>query len=134
MKPIKVAVKQSRVAKNGYSVPVDVERESLQIVISGQILGGKNHIMITRTGHRYPVASWAKWREMMGCKSSPATPKNTRSRSVGVHTVYKDIGRDKYPSLKLKLKNARVVFVVNKVLDFRPTLKPTRRHPKQVFI
>ncbi len=36
----------------------------LHIVVSGQIMGGKNNICITRTGHRYPNAKWAKWRDL----------------------------------------------------------------------
>lgn len=32
-------------------------------VITGQIKGGKNNIIITRTGRRFPNASWAKWRD-----------------------------------------------------------------------
>lgn len=31
--------------------------------IKGQIKGGKNNIVITRTGRRFPKASWAKWRD-----------------------------------------------------------------------
>ena len=26
-------------------------------------MGGKNNIIITRTGHRFPKPSWAKWRD-----------------------------------------------------------------------
>ena len=35
----------------------------MTITITGQILGGKNNIVITRTGKRFPKASWAKWRD-----------------------------------------------------------------------
>lgn len=31
--------------------------------ITGQIMGGKNNIGITRTGKRYPKAKWAAWRD-----------------------------------------------------------------------
>lgn len=31
--------------------------------IKGQIKGGKNHIIITRSGMRFPTASWKKWRD-----------------------------------------------------------------------
>lgn len=33
------------------------------IKISGIIYGGKNNLVVTRTGHRYPNATWEKWRD-----------------------------------------------------------------------
>jgi len=38
-------------------------KASYRIVILGQIAGGKNNIVITRTGHRFPKPAWAKWRD-----------------------------------------------------------------------
>ena len=35
----------------------------MKLVLLGQIRGGKNHINITRTGHRYPNKAWAAWRD-----------------------------------------------------------------------
>ena len=35
---------------------------TLNIVITGQIRGGKNNICITRTGRRFPNKQWAAWR------------------------------------------------------------------------
>ena len=35
----------------------------MKIIITGQIMGGKNNIVITRTGHRFPKPSWSKWRD-----------------------------------------------------------------------
>ena len=35
----------------------------MKFTIKGIIKGGKNHINITRTGHRYPNPAWAKWRD-----------------------------------------------------------------------
>ena len=35
----------------------------MKLFIKGAIMGGKNHINITRTGHRYPSRSWAEWRD-----------------------------------------------------------------------
>ena len=32
--------------------------------ITGQIRGGKNNLTVTRTGHRFPNAKWAKWRDV----------------------------------------------------------------------
>jgi len=37
--------------------------QQVKIVITGQIMGGKNNIIITRTGHRFPKPAWAKWRD-----------------------------------------------------------------------
>lgn len=33
--------------------------------IHSQLLGGKNHVMVTRTGHRYPNPKFAKWRDQV---------------------------------------------------------------------
>ena len=35
----------------------------MRIIIIGQIMGGKNNIIVTRTGHRFPKPSWARWRD-----------------------------------------------------------------------
>ncbi len=35
----------------------------ITFIINSKVMGGKNHIGITRTGHRYPLPSWAKWRD-----------------------------------------------------------------------
>jgi Holliday junction resolvase RusA-like endonuclease len=34
-----------------------------RLVICGQIRGGKNNIIITRTGRRFPNPKWAAWRD-----------------------------------------------------------------------
>lgn len=39
------------------------DNSNLRIVICGQIMGGKNNICITRTGHRFPNKKWARWRD-----------------------------------------------------------------------
>ena len=36
---------------------------TLSITIRGKIRGGKNNIIITRTGRRFPNPEWAKWRD-----------------------------------------------------------------------
>lgn len=33
------------------------------ITISGQVRGGKNNLVVTRSGHRFPRKSWAAWRD-----------------------------------------------------------------------
>ena len=35
----------------------------LSIKIHGQVRGGKNNMIVTRTGHRFPRKSWAVWRD-----------------------------------------------------------------------
>jgi|SRR3990167_838690 len=37
--------------------------KKFEFKIHGPIKGGKNHIMITRTGHRYPNPKFAAWRD-----------------------------------------------------------------------
>ena len=39
--------------------------KKFEFKIHGPIKGGKNHINITRTGHRYPNHKWAMWRNMI---------------------------------------------------------------------
>lgn len=38
----------------------------LSLVIKGKMQSGKNRVMITRTGHRYPTARFVEWRKMVG--------------------------------------------------------------------
>ena len=37
--------------------------KQFEFTIRGSIRGGKNSILINRTGHRYPNPVWAKWRD-----------------------------------------------------------------------
>jgi len=37
---------------------------SAKYTITGQVRGGKNNLTVTRTGHRFPNAKWAKWRDV----------------------------------------------------------------------
>ena len=39
--------------------------KKFEFKIHGAIKGGKNHINITRTGHRYPNRKWAEWRDQV---------------------------------------------------------------------
>ena len=34
-----------------------------EFTLTGQIKSGKNNMGITRSGHRYPMAAWAAWRD-----------------------------------------------------------------------
>lgn len=48
----------------------------MTIQISGQIMGGKNNICITRTGHRFPKPAWAKWRDKAVAEVRAQLPPN----------------------------------------------------------
>lgn len=37
----------------------------IEFTLHTQLHGGKNHINITRSGHRYPNKAWAIWRDRM---------------------------------------------------------------------
>ena len=37
----------------------------MNLVIKGQIFGGKNNMKISRYGHHYPNKKWAAWRDMV---------------------------------------------------------------------
>lgn len=56
---------QRRVAPKPKELPHcdEFEWRGLRFVIVGQIMGGKNNIIITRTGRRFPAPKWAKWRD-----------------------------------------------------------------------
>lgn len=41
------------------------EFQSLSIIIPGQVRGGKNNMIVTRTGLHFPKPEWAKWRNAM---------------------------------------------------------------------
>jgi Holliday junction resolvase RusA-like endonuclease len=36
---------------------------NMRVVITGQIRGGKNNMIVTRTGRHFPKPEWAKWRD-----------------------------------------------------------------------
>lgn len=40
-----------------------LDSQSVRIVITGQIRGGKNNMVVTRTGRHFPKPEWAKWRD-----------------------------------------------------------------------
>ena len=35
----------------------------MTITLQGQVRGGKNNMIVTRSGHRFPKKSWAVWRD-----------------------------------------------------------------------
>ena len=52
--------------------------KSFSFDIKGQIRGGKNSILINRSGHRYPNPKWAKWRDTVirGIQDTLKSPVN----------------------------------------------------------
>ena len=38
-------------------------KRQLCLTIPGQIMGGKNNMLVTRTGRHFPKRSWAQWRD-----------------------------------------------------------------------
>lgn len=63
---------------------------NLRIVICGQIRGGKNNIIITRTGRRFPNPSWAKWRDeaVRGVREQLPRHFKTITEPVNVRVTY----------------------------------------------
>ena len=47
------------------SAPVEAggEKKLLRFVITGQIRGGKNNMVVTRKGLHFPKPEWARWRD-----------------------------------------------------------------------
>lgn len=37
---------------------------TLTFILKGQVMSGKNHMQITRTGRHYPTKRWAAWRDL----------------------------------------------------------------------
>ena len=46
----------------------------MRFIITGQVHGGKNHINITRTGHRYPSPLFAEWCNKVIAELLPQKP------------------------------------------------------------
>lgn len=44
---------------------IDYGRPTLTLTLRGQMQSGKNRVLITRTGHRYPTKRFADWRDKM---------------------------------------------------------------------
>jgi Holliday junction resolvase RusA-like endonuclease len=79
------------------------ERESLKIVIPGQIRGGKNNMIVTRTGLHFPRPEWAKWRDAAVIAVKEQLPRGfkpfTESVSVRLEYVAGDKRRRDFPAI-----------------------------------
>lgn len=47
------------------TVIVNEVRRKFEICIYGQVMGGKNNMCVSRSGHHYPTRKWAEWRDMV---------------------------------------------------------------------
>lgn len=52
---------------------------SLSLTLWGQIRGGKNNLIVTRSGHRFPRPEWAKWRDEMVSSIKSQLPPNFKT-------------------------------------------------------
>ena len=64
--------------------------KGLRLVICGQIIGGKNNIIITRSGRRFPKANWAAWRDdaVAGIREQLKPSFQTITEPVNVRLTY----------------------------------------------
>lgn len=42
---------------------MEVAPKAISITLMGQVRGGKNNMIVTRSGLRFPKKEWAKWRD-----------------------------------------------------------------------
>lgn len=78
--------------------------KQLKLTITGQVMGGKNNVGITRTGKRYPKPSWARWRDAKVIEVKQQLPKDGWSAIDGPCTVsfgycFGDKRRRDYPAI-----------------------------------
>lgn len=45
--------------------PLVREFVACSLMLTGPIKGGKNNMVVTRTGHHFPTKDWARWRDKM---------------------------------------------------------------------
>lgn len=67
----------------------------IRIVIKGQIMGGKNNIVITRTGMRFPKKSWAAWRDQAVMQVRTQLPKGFKAFDENVTVGFCYVAGDK---------------------------------------
>ncbi len=48
----------------------------MTITLQGQVRGGKNNMVVTRSGHRFPKKSWAVWRDAAVAEVRKQLPKD----------------------------------------------------------
>ena len=77
--------------------------ENLRLVICGQIRGGKNNMIVTRTGLHFPKPEWAKWRDEAVRGIKEQLPRNftaiTEPVNVRLEYVAGDHRRRDFPAI-----------------------------------
>lgn len=75
----------------------------LTLTIKGIIRGGKNNMIVTRTGRHYPKPAWAKWRDETVANVSGQLPRNWRPinkpMNITLHYVAGDKRRRDMPAI-----------------------------------
>lgn len=82
---------------------IAVEKATLQapdsptavLVITGQIRGGKNNMIVTRTGMHFPKPEWAKWRDEAVVEIKRQLPPCFKPLDVPINMRLKYIAGDK---------------------------------------
>ena len=54
----------------------------IYLILPGQVRGGKNNMIVTRTGRRFPKPEWAKWRDAMVTEVRRQLPKGWQPLAV----------------------------------------------------
>ena len=62
----------------------------MKLTLSGQVMGGKNNIIITRSGMRFPKPKWAAWRDSKVAEVKAQLPPNWTAIDypVGIDLCY----------------------------------------------
>ena len=84
----------------------------MTITITGQIRGGKNNIIITRTGRRFPKPEWAKWRDEKVAEVKRQLPKGFVAISEPV-----EIGLDYFSGDKRRRDMPAIIDSIFHVLE-----------------
>lgn len=101
----KKAVSCSRNGVRSDFKPENVSRqpETLKLTFKGQIVGGKNNLIVTRSGHRFPKKSWAQWRDRQVEDIKSQLPPNfemiTKPCQIEIQYVASDKRRRDMPAI-----------------------------------
>lgn len=99
---------KERIAKMPLRIPAIAFPEkpkpsSLCLSIVGQIRGGKNNIIVTRSGHRFPNPTWSKWRDDAVAEIKKQLPSNFRTITepclIRMDYVAQDMRRRDMPAI-----------------------------------
>lgn len=77
--------------------------EGLTLTIKSRIMGGKNNMIVTRSGRHYPKPTWAKWRDATVSEVSGQLPRNwkpiNKPMNITLHYVAGDKRRRDMPAI-----------------------------------